>query len=240
MSQPTLSVFMPNYNQAQYISESLQAILDQSFQPIEVIIVDDYSTDNSIEIIEKFARRYPIIRLFRNEQNQGAILTCKKAVEIASGDYLFGIASDDKILPGLFENSINLFKKYPQAGLCCSDFMTLDIQTDATREHRLYLSDKPRYFSPDEFLKIILNRPINAMPIYDRTCVMRRAVAMEAGGCFTPELRNYGGWFTQFVLGFRYGICYFPELSAVQRMTSEPYHKTEQKNCRVNLKLLHI
>ena len=69
MNPPTLSVIMPIYNKASELPKGLELILNQSFQPKEIIIVDDGSTDNSFEIIESFAQKYPIIQAYKNEKN---------------------------------------------------------------------------------------------------------------------------------------------------------------------------
>ena len=69
MNPPTLSVIMPVYNKASELPKGLELILNQSFQPKEIIIVDDGSTDNSFEIIESFAQKYPIIQAYKNEKN---------------------------------------------------------------------------------------------------------------------------------------------------------------------------
>src|SRR3954464_2600182 len=72
MNTPTLSVLMPNYNHAHYLPTSVGAILAQSYQPMEILILDDGSTDGSYSILEEFARLEPRIRLSRNERNMGA------------------------------------------------------------------------------------------------------------------------------------------------------------------------
>ncbi|MEE9605051.1 MAG: glycosyltransferase family 2 protein [Candidatus Scalindua sp.] len=79
MRKNTLSVVMPNYNYSQHVGETLEAILDQSFRPLEVIVVDDGSTDNSIEIIESISKRDPIVRLLKNEQNMGCLFFFRKS-----------------------------------------------------------------------------------------------------------------------------------------------------------------
>ncbi len=121
INRARLSIVLLNYNHARYIGEALQAILGQSYKPWEVIIVDDASTDNSIDVIEKFIRRDPTVRLLKNEHNMGVERSANRGLEYASGDYIFSAAADDKILPGLFEKSIRMLALYPQAGLCCSD-----------------------------------------------------------------------------------------------------------------------
>ena len=58
MKKPMLSVTLPNYNHAQYLEGALDAILNQRYEPMELVIIDDASTDNSVEIIEKYMARY--------------------------------------------------------------------------------------------------------------------------------------------------------------------------------------
>ena len=62
----TLSVVMCNYNHGHYIQEALQAILSQSFPPLEVIVIDDGSTDNSVQIIGGIAEKNPTVKFYRN------------------------------------------------------------------------------------------------------------------------------------------------------------------------------
>jgi glycosyltransferase involved in cell wall biosynthesis len=71
MGHNTLSVIMVNYNHGKFIGEALDAILSQSYRPMEIIVIDDASTDNSLEIIQQFVRRDLIIRLIRREKNMG-------------------------------------------------------------------------------------------------------------------------------------------------------------------------
>ncbi len=81
MTTSTLSVLMPNYNHGEFLPGSVQAILDQSCQPIEFIIVDDGSTDNSMDILNKFADLNPVIKLLENDVNKGHVYTFKRALE---------------------------------------------------------------------------------------------------------------------------------------------------------------
>src|SRR6267378_1457403 len=108
MDLPSLSVVVPNYNHARYLPTCLKAILAQSVTPIELIVVDDASTDNSIEVIKQFVTQNPLVRLVQNEKNMGVALTQNRGLTLARGEYIFMQAADDEVLPGLFEKSLRL------------------------------------------------------------------------------------------------------------------------------------
>ena len=219
MEKHTLSVVMPNYNHAHYISEALEAILAQSFRPLEVIVIDDGSSDNSIEVIEAFTRRDPIVCLLRNKRNMGVIFRANQGMELAAGDYVYFAAADDRVLPGLFEKSMSLLAPYPRAGLCCSDPVQFDGRTGIVRENQLHLSDGPCYISPDELVEIQRQR---CFSIAGHTTLIKRSAVVEAGKII-PELRWHCDWFFNFVIGFRYGICYIPEPLAALRVLPNSY-----------------
>src|SRR5882724_13615892 len=117
---PTLSVVVPNYNHAKYLPACLSAILRQSVQPLEVLVLDDVSTDNSLEVIKRIAAKNPLVRLVQNEKNLGVMPNLNKGVQLAKGDYVFIGSADDEIIPGLFEKSMQLLARHPQAGLSCT------------------------------------------------------------------------------------------------------------------------
>lgn len=234
MTVRSLSVIMPNYNLARYIGEALQSVLEQSFKPKEIIVVDDASTDNSVEIIEQFARRDPIISLVCNERNQGGIASVNQALQMASGDYVCFVSSDDRALPGLFEKSMLLLAEYPQAVSCCSDCVFFNTDINLLRTLRFHLSDKPRYFTPKQFFHIVMKRFYT--PISPHTCITKRAALLEAGG-FLPELRWACDLFANTVIGFRYGICYIPEPLAAVRLRHESYSSRGLRDFKAQLEI---
>ncbi|MFC1559521.1 glycosyltransferase family 2 protein [Candidatus Margulisiibacteriota bacterium] len=213
-----LSVIMCNYNYGHWIEESLEAILIQSYPPDEVIVVDDASTDNSIEIIREFVKKYPNIKLICNKVNLGSLNAFKQGLNVAIGDYVYSAGSDDKIIPGFFEKSMHLLSKYPQAGLCCSDSMIID--GEKSIEMRRDLSDVPRYFSPKEAANII--RRGTSIPMIPYTVIMRRSALMEAGG-YLPDLKWSADLFANYVSSFRNGFCCIPEGLTGVRFHSEQY-----------------
>lgn len=230
MNKPTLSVIMPNYNHSKYIGEALDSILSQSYKPMEVIVIDDASTDNSVEVIQQFIKHNTNARLIVNERNMGAVRTGEKLLNLASGDYVFGIAADDKILPGFFEKSMELLEQFPQAGLCCVEPIFIDDDGNTIGEDEFYLSDKPCYISPEEMIVLLKKKLFS---IGGNNTIIRRSALIEAGN-FIPELRWYSDLFAVLVVAFRYGICYIPERLEVKRIDPNQYSSNPMRDRKVH------
>lgn len=88
-----VSVIMPNYNSAKYIEASVQSVLSQTYENFELLIIDDASTDNSVELIRKFNDKR--IKLFINEKNSGAAISRNKGLREARGKMIAFLDSDD-------------------------------------------------------------------------------------------------------------------------------------------------
>lgn len=222
MGNHTLSVIMPNYNDSCYISEALEAILNQSFRPMEVIVVDDGSTDNSVEIIEQFAKRYPIIRLLKNERNMGIYFSVNRALECVSGDYLYFPSANDRVLPGFFEKFMNMLNIYPQAGLCSVRMMGVDEHGNVLGEIRKkVVSRKACYMSPASVLT-----KLQRNPYYLMMSLIYKTSALRELGPFIPELRIHAEWFFVCAIALKYGACYIPEALVQFRYQRNQYHQS--------------
>lgn len=216
MDQLTLSVIMPNYNHARFLPEALRAILNQSYRPLEVIVIDDGSTDNSVEVIEVFAHKDPLVRLYRNDQNRGVLFSINRGLEMASGEYVYGAAADDKVLPGLFEKSMKLLGRYPQAGLCSTLSRLIDeTGKDKGLVRTPIISKQECFLSREEALRALCK---HGPWLRGNTAIYRRHALIEAGG-FIPELGPFCDGFIMQVIALRYGACFIPEpLAAWRRM----------------------
>lgn len=230
---PTLSVVMPNYNHAAYIGDALEAILGQSRRPAEVIVVDDCSTDNSLELIAAIAARDPAVRLLRNERNMGAVASARRALELATGDYIYGAAADDMVLPGFFEKSMALLARYPQAGLCFADPAYLTDAAGAVREDRRRLGKEPAYISPEQLTNHLRKRLFG---ITGHTTIYKRSALLEAQS-FIPELKWGSDWLAVHAIAFRRGACYVPEPLAMMRCLRTSY---SARGLRDRLECRHV
>src|SRR5205807_3755404 len=226
MKMGTLSVVMSSYNYGSYIGDALEAILSQSFRPMEVIVVDDASTDDSADVVNQFARRDPIIKLVRNERNMGVHYVAEKGINLACGEYLYGAAADDRILPGFFEKSMRLLEQYPEAGLCSTDIGYINAQGHIVGEYRAGVVDQTSFLSPSGILKSLYKDPAY---IVGGSTIFRRAALDEAGG-FPPQLLSLCDWFTERAIALKHGACYIPEVLYLWRMTEGQYSATCYKN----------
>ena len=110
---------MINYNYDLYIEQALEAIFSQSRLPDEFIIIDDASTDNSVEIIERMIKEQSFVKFIKHEQNKGCLDSVRHACRLVTKDYVYSAASDDFILPGFFEKTMSFIEKNDLT-LCCS------------------------------------------------------------------------------------------------------------------------
>lgn len=106
---PLVTIICLCYNHEQFVVESLDSVLKQSYKNIELIIADDCSTDSSEIIIKKWLENYPEIKFISNESNLGNTKTFNKGLKFAKGDYVIDLAADDVLLPDCVEKQIAAF-----------------------------------------------------------------------------------------------------------------------------------
>jgi teichuronic acid biosynthesis glycosyltransferase TuaG len=105
-----VSIITPSYNSARFVQDTLNSVLNQSYQNWEMIIVDDVSSDDSIEVIKKFTEKDNRIKLIQLENNSGAAVARNKAIEMAKGKYIAFLDSDDLWKPEKLEKQIQFMK----------------------------------------------------------------------------------------------------------------------------------
>lgn len=115
---PLVSVGMPIYNGAATVRRALDALLAQDYQHFELIVSDNASTDDTWDILSAYAARDTRVRLFRNEQNQGALDNFHRVFELAQGEYFMWAAHDDWWEPSFISTCLGLLVAQPQAALC--------------------------------------------------------------------------------------------------------------------------
>ena len=114
---PLVSVLTTSYNREKYIAQSIESVLNSSFSGYEYIIVDDGSTDGTVDIIRTYAKLDPRVKLFVNERNLGDYNNRNKAASFASGKYIKYVDSDDVIYPHGLGVMTEMMERYPDVAL---------------------------------------------------------------------------------------------------------------------------
>lgn len=118
MEKGLVSVITPTYNCAKFIGETIESVQAQTYQQWEMIIVDDCSTDNTKEIVDKYIKEDSRIKYFCLKNNSGAAVARTKAMELANGEYMAFLDSDDIWTEEKLKKQLAFMKKHDVAFSC--------------------------------------------------------------------------------------------------------------------------
>jgi Glycosyl transferase family 2 len=116
-SRPTVSVVIPCYNYARYLPECVRTVMDQTEVDLDVIIVDDASTDGSAEIADGLAAAHPNVRVIVHQQNMRHIATFNEGILAAKGSYVLLLSADDLLTAGALGRAVALMEHHPEVGM---------------------------------------------------------------------------------------------------------------------------
>lgn len=213
-----LSVIIPNYNHGHFINEQIESIVNQTYKCHEIIIIDDKSTDNSVEIINKIIDKYPFIKLIQNEKNIGPLNTLNHGLEISSGDYIYFPSADDRICSNLFEEAAKQFKHNPDAGL----FSALAYQMEENGKFQQLIrspliSSKSIYLTPKKVKKYLVKY---GFWIVGQTMIFNKSAFKKLDIKFNPSLEHYSDQFVPLIISLKFGACFTPKTLASWRYYS--------------------
>ncbi|NQN51119.1 glycosyltransferase family 2 protein [Streptococcus suis] len=120
--KPLISIIIPNFNRGHLLKDVLETVSNQTYQPLEIIVIDDASTDDSIEIIQSLQKSIPNLLLFQQEINSGANACRNLGVDQATGKFIAFLDSDDYFLPNKIEKQMEVFNQYPEIGFVVTGF----------------------------------------------------------------------------------------------------------------------
>ena len=120
MNEPKISIIIPVYNVEKYLRECLDSCINQTLEDIEIICVDDCSTDDSYKILEKYQQKDPRIKIFRQAENKKQGTARNKGMEIATGEYVWFVDSDDYIDSKACQILYDAIKEFDVDMLCFS------------------------------------------------------------------------------------------------------------------------
>ncbi|SDH72323.1 Glycosyltransferase involved in cell wall bisynthesis [Paraburkholderia steynii] len=121
-----ISIVIPAYNYARYLTDAINSIVSQDIEDIEVIVCDDCSTDDTKEVVERFARDDGRVQYFCNEMNLGAILNINQGMKRARGEYVVLLGADDMLAPGSLRTLKDILDGHPECGYAFGRYTMLD------------------------------------------------------------------------------------------------------------------
>lgn len=125
MADPLVSIITPSFNQAEFLEETIQSVLSQTYPNLEYIIVDGGSTDGSLDIIQRYASR---LRAWVSEPDRGQTDAINKGFAMARGDILAWINSDDTYEPQAAAEAVEFLQTHPEVGLVYGDARLIDAE----------------------------------------------------------------------------------------------------------------
>jgi glycosyltransferase involved in cell wall biosynthesis len=135
MSEPLVSVLMPTYNGERFVAEAIESVLEQTYEQLELVVVDDASTDGTPDIVESYRREQPSrIQFVRKTDRRGPCSRRNDALERAEGELLGWLDQDDLWLPEKLERQVDVFEHNPDVGLVYTGYEAFDSETGAVIE----------------------------------------------------------------------------------------------------------
>ncbi len=190
---PKVSAIMPNYNNGKYIGEAIESVLNQTYKNLELIVVDDGSTDNSREVISQY--KDDRLKLMHIPHNgfPGAVKNC--GIKVSKGEYIAFADSDDVWKNEKLEMQVNLLQTEKDVGLVHTDYEEIDICGRLTEPspYKLIATERANRCKPSGwyFMELIYGNFI------DGPTVLVKREALEKVGLFDPELEiaeDYDLW----------------------------------------------
>jgi glycosyltransferase involved in cell wall biosynthesis len=197
-TKPGVTVVVPCYNYSRYLRASVGSALAQDGVDVNVVIVDDASTDDSAEVAEQLAAKDPRVRLIRHTRNQGHVETSNEALGYASGKYLVKLDADDLLTKGSLARSTALMERHPDVVFCYG--FPLRFRGDPPSSY----TTKVRSWTVwpgSEWIERVLRSGHN---VISQPEVLLRREAVQATGGYRPQLRwaeDYNLWLRLATIG---------------------------------------
>ncbi len=210
-SQPLISILMPAYNQANLIGMSIDSVVNQTYDNWELIIANDGSTDNTQEIIEKYARTDSRIKIFKKE-NGGPSSALNVALQNSTGDWICWLSSDDLFEPNALEIMNNAIKNNPNFQFFHFDYATIqDNQTIEQKTH--HNRNRIQYDPTEEFqtLNFLQNNYVHGI------AWTANKEVFNAIGNFDENIRFASDFDMWLRISSKYKLKYIDEIVAITR-----------------------
>lgn len=200
MKAPLVSIIVPNYNHARFLPERLKSIEAQNYPNLEIILLDDASTDQSAEILKDFAQKRAHCRLIVNEKNSGSpFVQWNRGVSIAKGELIWIAESDDYAAPHFLSTLVLALQENKQAGIAYAQSMVVDEASEELHsyEENLRFIYESKAWQQDFELdgpEAIRRWLVHHNPLPNVSGLLIRKSAYEQAGGAPEDMRLNGDW----------------------------------------------
>ncbi|HET7115941.1 MAG TPA: glycosyltransferase [Hanamia sp.] len=229
-NNPLVTIGIPNYNYAHYIIEAIESAVNQDYSNIELIIVDDCSTDNSREVIEEWIKNYkgPVpVKFIKNENNLGLSGTCNVILKNVSGKYYQTLDADDVLYLDKISQQIEILKLNENAALIYSNACVIDENSIKTEDDYLKrINYKEKEMPQGNIFKQLFD--FNFIPL--PSVLINATLARQVGGYDdSMQVQDYYLWLK---LAENFPVIYLPGKTALYRVHPKSMSNNEKSNAR--------
>ncbi|MEZ0264392.1 MAG: glycosyltransferase family 2 protein [Phycisphaerae bacterium] len=220
-----VSTIIPTYNRAALLVRALDSVAAQSYRPIEVVIVDDGSTDNTVDVVHS---RRPYLEgrgidvIFHQQKNQKAPRARNVGMQLARGSLIAFLDSDDLWLPTFVETVVRLMDQNPACGMGFSGILGIDDDDVVFAERKMYIDPDPE----EGVLRKPFDRVMRYMPTQTSGVIVRKKVIEEIGD-FDLTLPVVEDWDLWYRIAKRFDMCYTTRPLACNRSHPDNLPKTD-------------
>lgn len=206
-----VSVIIPNYNYGKFISASVESVLSQTYKNIEVIVVDDGSKDDSLEILKRFGNKIRVVQ----QKNSGVSAARNHGVSLSNGDLIAFLDADDIWLPEKLERQIEKFNADSEVGLVHCSMILIDQENKPIGEN----NNGQEGWVSEDFLRFESGVVVGA----GSTALVKRQIFDEVGG-FDLRLSTAADWDFCYRVSRKYKLGFVTEPLVLYRMHTTNMH----------------
>jgi glycosyltransferase involved in cell wall biosynthesis len=189
--RPAVDVFVPNRNYAQWLPSCLDSLLAQEGVDLRVLVVDNASKDDSVEVVERYRRRDARVQLLRHEQDEGLLTSLNEGLQWCRAPYAMNLSADDALTPGALARATRLMTRRPEVGFVYGTALLHDDGTPLPKVRQY--GPVHRVWDGRAWVQRCARTGKN--PVFSPEAVMRTSLAQDVG--FSPELQlcpDFGMW----------------------------------------------
>ncbi len=245
---PLVSICIPTFNGETHISECLDSVVSQSYENTEIIIVDDQSSDSTIDICQSYANQDNRIRIIKNKNNIGLVENWNKCISLSKGDWIKFVFQDDVIHPHCIEKMIDKSTLGVPFVLCKRNFIFENVSPQKRSIYEKYLTylsldtifSGKEHLTPNDISKAVIDLGLYSLRnfIGEPTSTLLHRSIFRKYGLFNPhymQICDYEYWLR---VSLNTGITYIPENLASFRVHEKSTSSNNQKSSETRLDYL--